>query len=228
MIARPFVSWISLLLVTAAWCGCAGISSNPPASQTPPAAAVTPKAPVVLAQAQFHQLAVSRYAIGSSDAPVTIVEFADYECPYCAMDQPVLAKVMSDYPGRVRLVFRDYPIGHPHSILYAQAARCAAEQGGFWKMHDYILNHPDQLDPDKLATYASNLGLDGEALQSCIASGRYRKSIAADAALAERAGATGTPVFFVNGRMLDGMQGYADLKGAIDQALAASEKPPSP
>lgn len=227
--------WSLAVLIAGALAGCAGTSA-PGAAPAPRADSLAVAAPAKpaeesvalgdLAPAQFRVLAsASAYSRGDAKAPVTIVEFGDYDCPYCAEEQPVLQKILADYRGRVRLVFLVYPLGHPHSGSFAQAARCAGEQGGFWKMHDYIFGHYGQLDDSHLGLYASGLGLDGEALASCIASGRYRKSIESDHALARRVGVTGTPTFFVNGTLLDGAQNYGQFARAIDEALEAADRP---
>ncbi len=156
---------------------------------------------------------------GDPGAPVTIVEFADYQCPYCAQEEPTLERLLRHYQPRVRLVFRDYPI-HEHSVELAEAARCAGEQGGFWAMHDFLFKHVETVSVGYLSIYATALGLDGPALAACVGSGRYQKAIAADRAAAEKAGAQGTPTFIVNGKRLDGMQTYDQLAEATNNALA--------
>lgn len=232
-----------LVLIAAAIAGCArapapGSAAGPapradsravsplaaqPAAPAPPAEALGLLGD--LTPAQFRVLASSSHSRGDPSAPVTIVEFGDYDCSFCASEQPVLEKILADYQGRVRLVFLVYPLGHPHSVLFAEAARCAGEQGGFWKLHDYIFSHYGQLEDSRLGLYAASLGLDGEALTSCVASGRYRKSIESDHALARGLGVTGTPTFFVNGKVLDGIQDYAQFASVIDDALEAIAPP---
>lgn len=167
------------------------------------------------------ELSSGKYVRGAATAPVTIVEFADYQCSHCAEQEPVVQRLMRDYDARVRFVFHDYPLGHPNSFDLAQVARCAGEQGGFWAMHDFLFKHFDTVDTARFGEYASALGLDGEGLTACVKSGRYGKSIEADAALAQKAGVLGTPTFFVNGRRLVGTQTYAELAAAVDEALAA-------
>ncbi len=173
-----------------------------------------------MAPALSAKLASGKYVRGSADAAVTIVEFADYRCSHCAEQEPILQRLLRDYDTRVRIVFRDY-LGRPDSIDLAQTARCAGEQGGFWAMHDFLFKHFDTVDTARLAEYASALGLDGDGLTACVKSGRYGKSIEADAALAQKAGVPGTPTFFVNGRRLAGTQTYAELAAAVDEALAS-------
>jgi protein-disulfide isomerase len=208
--------------------GCA--ARNAP--ESPPAEVVVSATkaaapPEALPAPGFAQLAAGRYYRGARQAPVTLVEFADYECPFCGQDEAVIERLMNEYGGKLKLVYRDYPVGHPHSMLLAEAARCAGEQDGFWKMHDYEFRNMNQLDTEHLGKYGTQLGLDGPAIEECINSRRYESAIAADAVLAESSGARGTPTFYVNGRMLDGMQTYDQLKAAIDQALATAPPPPS-
>ena len=173
-----------------------------------------------MAPAISAELSSGKHVRGAAAAPVTIVAFADYQCSHCAEQEPILSRLLRDYDARVRLVFHDY-LGHPYSLELAQAARCAGEQGGFWAMHDFLFKHFDTVDTARLGEYASALGLDGEGLNACVKSGRYRKSIEADAALAQKAGVLGTPTFFVNGRQLVGTQTYAQLAAAVDEALAS-------
>jgi len=206
------------MLLVAMWLGMAGCA--PTAEVPAPAEIVTP--PSLIAE-----LSAGKYVRGDPAAPITIVEFADYQCPYCAAEEPILLGLLRDYRSRVRLVFRDYPVAHPHSIELAQAARCAGEQGGFWAMHDFLFKRTESVDISHLAEYGSDLGLDGEALDACVKSGRYRQSVEADAAAAQKAGARGTPTFFVNGKRLDGWQTYNQLAGAVDAALESSAASPS-
>jgi protein-disulfide isomerase len=198
------------MLLAAMWLGIAGCTAT---AQAPaPAQIVAPPA-------LSAELSAGKYVRGDDSAPVTIVEFADYQCPYCAQEEPILQRLLRDYESRIRLVFHDYPVGHPHSMELAQAARCAGEQGGFWAMHDFLFKRAETVDIGRLAQYASGLGLDGEALDACVKSGRYRKSVEADAAAAQKAGVRGTPTFFVNGKRLDGWQTYNQLAGTVDAAL---------
>ncbi len=183
-------------------------------------AAVPPSPRITVAPALSAELSLGKYLRGSADAPVTIVEFADYRCSHCAEQEPILQRMLHDYDTRVRIVFRDY-LGRPDSLDFAQTARCAGEQGGFWAMHDFLFKHFDTVDIARLAEYASALGLDGEGLTACVKSGRYRKPIEADAALAQKAGVQGTPTFFIDGRRLAGTQTYAELAAAVDETLAS-------
>jgi len=191
------------------------------ATASPTSAVLLPSPPRLSAIPASTLAAHARYVRGNPEAPVTIVEFADYECPYCADNQPALRDVLANYDGKVRLIYRDYPT-HSGSMPFAEAARCAGEQDAFWKMNTYIFDHQSTLNPNHIGDYAAALGLDSAAIISCVASRHYEAAINADGDLAVKAGADGTPTFFVNGRLLDGMQTYDQLVGAVDSALASS------
>jgi len=162
----------------------------------------------------------AHYVRGAPNAPVTIVEFADYECPYCAENQAALRELLVRYDGQLRLIYRDYET-HSGSLPFAEAARCAGEQEAFWQMNEYIFDHQSTLDPNRIGDYATILGLDSAAVSSCVASRRYEAAINSDGDLAAKAGAEGTPTFFVNGQLLDGAQSYDQLSAAVDSALAS-------
>jgi predicted DsbA family dithiol-disulfide isomerase len=138
---------------------------------------------------------------GSPMAPVTIVEFSDFECPYCGQAHPILAHVMDELEGRVRLVFRHFPLSaHPNAMPAARAAIAAGNQGKFWEMHDMLFEHQGQLEEDDLARYAEELGLDMARFRTDLASAETQRVIERDRELGERLGVEGTPSFFVNGR----------------------------
>lgn len=199
-----------------ACCVIAGCGSS--RESAPPAEVVAPPPP-----STDTALSTGKYVRGSASAAVTIVEFADYQCPYCAVEEPILERLLSEYGSRLRLIYHDYPI-HPHSEVFAQAARCAGEQDGFWKMHDLMFRRTDHLDVNQIAQYASTVGLDGDAVEACVKSGRYKQSVDADLLMGKVEGVRGTPSFFVNGKLLEGGQSYDDLKNAINAAMP----PPAP
>jgi protein-disulfide isomerase len=218
-LARLLVA--AFFVLTAA--GCASRDNTAATSFTPP-----PPPPAALSADQMVMLGAGKYYSGDGSAPVTMIEFADYECPFCAQDAPIVDQLLEQYKGRLKVVFRDFPVGHPHSLVLAEAARCAGEQDAFWKMHDYLFRNIEKLDTTNMGKYASLLGMDGPALESCINSRRYENLIGADAALAQQSGARGTPTFFINGKMLDGLQTYNDLAQAVDNALAAGQQAQTP
>lgn len=158
---------------------------------------------------------------GAADAPVTVVEFADFQCPQSRRLQPVLRRVLDDYPGRVRLVMRNLPRPfHRNARLAAQAAACAGEQQAYWAYHDLLFQNQDALDAVALKEYARRLNLDVARFGACLDSGRSAASIDAEADQATRLGVHATPTFFVNGRYLTGAQNYGDFIVVIDAELA--------
>jgi protein-disulfide isomerase len=141
-------------------------------------------------------------ALGRPDAPVTIVEFSDYQCPFCqrfaATTLPLLRKDYID-AGKVRYVFRDYPLAqlHPNARPAAEAAHCAGEQGKYWEMHDVLFQNQQALNPSQLAEHARSIGLDGATFQRCLSSGRNAKRIDRGLADGAAAGVQGTPGFVI-------------------------------
>jgi protein-disulfide isomerase len=163
------------------------------------------------------------FALGPREAPITIVEFSDFQCPYCRGVVPTLRQLAARYPDRVRLVFRDFPIPslHPDALLAHQAARCAGEQGQFWPYHDLLFERAN-LDATALKQYASDLKLDGQKFVECLDSGRSRAAINADMEEGSRLGVSGTPTFFINGRPLVGNVPLAVFQRAIERELGQS------
>jgi len=163
-------------------------------------------------------------ARGPADAPVTIVEFSDFQCPYCARAEATLKKLDQAYAGRIRLVYRDFPLVeiHPRAARAAEAAACASDQGQFWPMHDAIFSHQDKLEDVDLQKSAAGLGLDAAKFDECLASGRHRPEWQKDAAAGESYGVASTPAFFINGRLLVGAQPYEAFARVIDEELARS------
>lgn len=163
--------------------------------------------------------------IGPKDAPVTIVEFSDFQCPYCEKAEPILKEVREKYGDKVKLVYMDFPLGfHPHAMDAAMAGRCAGEQGKFWPMHDEMFKDQSKLSPDDLKNDAKKAGLDTAKFDDCFKSGKYKPAIQADQAAGQKLGVDGTPAFFVNGRPLTGAQPFQSFAGVIDQELNAPQK----
>jgi len=162
-------------------------------------------------------------SVGPSNAPVTIVEFSDYECPYCqAWDQQVYQQLMTSYPNKIRFVYRDLPLPmHPEAVPAAEAADCAGEQGAYWKYHDALFGQQYGLSRVAYEHYAADLGLDGKAFAACLDSQRYLSKIQANASDAANVGLNSTPSFVINGRVLIGALPFADFKAVVDQELAA-------
>jgi protein-disulfide isomerase len=158
---------------------------------------------------------------GSEQAPVTLVEFADFECPFCAQLFPTLQAIMKNYSGKVRLVYREFPlIGiHPHAQKAAEAALCANEQQRFWEMHDAIFENNTLLDVPALKQKALGLGVDAVAFDACLDSSKYAISIASEVHEGAKVGVSSTPTLFINGRYVNGAQPYADIAKVIDEEL---------
>jgi protein-disulfide isomerase len=161
---------------------------------------------------------------GDVNAPVTIIEFSDFQCPFCKTAQPTLNSILAKYKGRVKLAFLDFPLQeiHPQAESAAEAARCAGEQGKFWEFHDALFSDQAKLKPSDLAAHARALGLDEKAFQTCLASGKYKEKIEADIQEGVRAGVGGTPAFFINGVFLNGAQPQAEFEKIIDSQLGIS------
>jgi protein-disulfide isomerase len=168
---------------------------------------------------------------GPEDAPVTLVEFADFECPFCRRVAPTLAELDAARPGTVRHVFKHLPsAAHPHALDAAIAAECAHAQGLFWEMHDALFAPGADLGDAGLQLAADAAGLDAEAFAACRTGEAPRAAIAADLAAADAAGVFATPTFFANGRGFVGAGTLDELVGLVDRAeadAAQSELPPA-
>lgn len=166
--------------------------------------------------------------LGSKDAKVTIVEFADFQCPFCGRffseTEPQIKKDYLD-SGKAKLSFRDFAFLGPESNDAALAARCANEQGKFWQYHDYLYSHQGGenqgvFSKDNLKKFASDLGLNTGQFNDCIDANKYLKDVNDDIAVARKLGVNSTPTVFINGAEVVGAQPYANFKSVIDQALA--------
>ncbi len=159
---------------------------------------------------------------GSATAPVTLVEFTDFHCPFCKQVQPTLDQLLAKYDGKVKLVFRDFPIDqlHPQARKAHEAARCANEQGKFWAYHDLLYANAPKASPEALKAYAKEAGLDLPAFEQCLDSGKFQAAVQKDEDEGIRAGVTGTPAFFVNGRLLSGAQPLESFARLIEEELA--------
>ena len=163
-------------------------------------------------------------AKGPADAPVTIVEFSDFECPYCKRVVPTLDKAVEKYGDKVRLVFRQFPLNsiHPRAQKAAEAALCADEQSKFWPMHDKMFENQRELEVAALVAAAGELGLDEGAFRECVESGRFAAQVEADLRAGAVIGVTGTPAMFVNGRPLSGAVSLEALTEVIDEELKSA------
>lgn len=159
-------------------------------------------------------------ALGPEDAPIQIVEFSDFNCPYCRKwHEETFPALMGAYPDQIRFVYRDYPILTQESNRAAQAAECADEQGEFWEFHDALFSGGLDLGQTTYEAYAQQLGLNVEDLITCIDSGRYEEEVTNDAEFASGLGISGTPTFFINGIPLVGAQPLQRFVDIIDSEL---------
>ncbi|MCU0700175.1 MAG: DsbA family protein [Myxococcaceae bacterium] len=157
---------------------------------------------------------------GPSSAKVVIVEFADFQCPFCAKASDTVKKVAAEYPADVRVVFRHFPLAnHPLAPKAAEASACADEQGRFWEFHDHLFANMRELDETALKAHALTLGLDVKPFVTCLESGRMRALVEKDRQAGEKLGVNGTPAFFINGLMLTGAQPEEAFRKAIEREL---------
>ena len=157
---------------------------------------------------------------GPGDAPVTLVEYGDYQCPFCGAAYPILKDVQARMADRLRFVFRNFPIStsHPNAELAAEAAEAAAVQGRFWEMHDLLYENQDRLGGEDLHVYAERLGLDLETFDSELAGHAYTARVREDFMSGVRSGVNGTPTFYLNGSRYDGSYEAETLLAALEQA----------
>jgi protein-disulfide isomerase len=160
---------------------------------------------------------------GPAAAPVTIVAFSEFQCPFCSRALPGLKEVEAQYPGKVRIAFKNLLIpGHQQAPLAAEAALAAHEQGKFWPYHDKLFENQQALDRPALERYAQELKLDLARFRAALDSGKHRKTVEADQAQAALLGASATPTYFVNGRKHMGAKDFASWKPIIEEALASA------
>ncbi len=157
---------------------------------------------------------------GAENAKVTIVEWSDFECQYCQKGANIAEQVLQRYPGKVRLVFRNFPLTfHAHARKAAEAALCAEDQGKFWALHDAMFADQSKLAVDDLKATAAKLGMDKDKFNACLDGGDKAKVVEADMEAAEKVGVSGTPAYFVNGMMLSGAQRVEEFSRLIDSEL---------
>lgn len=161
-------------------------------------------------------------AWGPPDAPVTIVEFGDYQCPYCKQFyDETLPQISETYESQIRFVFRDFPLAiHPDAQKAAEASECADDQERFWDYHDLLWANQSALDVDSLKAYAAQLGLDTATFDECLDSGANAEEVQNDYDDGVSYGVTGTPAFFINGIMVAGAQPFSVFQTIIDSLLA--------
>jgi protein-disulfide isomerase len=159
---------------------------------------------------------------GPHSAPVTLVEYGDYECPYCGEAHLILQKLVAHFGEKMRFVFRNFPLTqmHPHALGAAEAAEAASVQGRFWEMHDVLYERQDGLEENDLVSYAAELQLDLARFQNDLSQGVYRDRIQEDFMSGVRSGVNGTPTLFINGRRYEGPVELHSLTDAVNQSAA--------
>jgi protein-disulfide isomerase len=161
---------------------------------------------------------------GEASAPVTLVEYGDYECPYCGKAHPVVKALERHFGKRLRFVFRNFPLtqAHPHAEHAAEAAEAAGEAGKFWPMHDVIFEHQTALEDADLVRYAESVGVPGATITDALAHHAHAARIRQDFLSGVRSGVNGTPSFFINGQKYEGNYDVPSLTEAIEQQMTAA------
>jgi protein-disulfide isomerase len=173
-------------------------------------AVAPPRAPISLGNAHVR---------GAAGAALTLVEFADYECPYCQQMQPALSQLEADYKGKLAFAYKDVPLPmHAHAQKAAEAAQCAGVQNKYWEYHDLLLK-TKALELTQLKSMAGDLALDAKAFEKCLDSGEQSESVKASMDEAQRLGVQGTPTFFLNGHIFSGILTYDQLRQIVDEEL---------
>jgi predicted DsbA family dithiol-disulfide isomerase len=164
-------------------------------------------------------------ARGPANAPVTLVEFSDFECPFCGSLFPTLLRLERNYGDKIRIVFRQFPIAelHPNAPKAAEASLCANEQQRFWDLHDAMFSDQQKLSVPDLKARASELKFDVNRFNTCLDSGKYADAVKKDISEGSKAGVSGTPGIFINGRFLSGARPYEELQQIIDEELQLSQ-----
>lgn len=189
----------------------------------PSAVAPTPSAQAPVAAGPLKPVSDSDYILGAKNAKVTLVEYSDFQCPFCQRHLPSIKQAMKDYPNDVRLVYRYYPLSfHPEAQKSAEAAACAAKLGGndaFWKMHDELFANQATLSRSLYTELAKKIGLNTGNFDKCVDGGEMATRVSTDLNEGTSAGVEGTPATFVNGQLVSGAVPYSELKAAIEAAL---------
>ena len=197
----------------------------PTTIQAPAAVQPTPFQPRATPAGDYtrYDIPSEGYAsLGPEDAKIVIVEFSDYQCPYCrTFHLETFQSLLEAYPGQIRFVYRNLPLTtiHPEAFAAAVAAQCAREQDAFWQYHDKLFGS-ELLGEQVYQSYASELGLDVEAFSECTTSGRYDEFLRSDLEFAINLGVRSTPTFFINGIAIVGAQPLASFQQLIDKELA--------
>lgn len=195
-----------------------GTDSGQPAKPSQP----TPSNNAVAAGSKVDIKVASNDRIrGNKKAPITIVEFSDYQCPFCSRFHDTMNQVMQNYPDKVRWVFKHFPLEsiHPNAKKAAEAAECAGDQNKFWEFSDEVFANQGSLSVSYLSTIAKNLGLNTDKFESCLSSGKYVKKVENDLSEGQKLGVKGTPGSFINGKNIPGAVPYSQIETMIKTEL---------
>jgi protein-disulfide isomerase len=189
-------------------------------------AALKSKTPVrVTLEPPRLKVAATGPAKGQPSAPIEMIEFSDFQCPYCLRANATVTQVLATYGDRIHFVYRHYPLeSHPNAFPAAEASACAAEQGKFWSYHDRLFANPTKLGAADLKQHAAELGIDTAKFNACVDSRKFKAQVDADIQEGNDVGVNGTPAFFINGRMLSGAQPFEAFKRIIDEELELKGK----
>jgi protein-disulfide isomerase len=163
---------------------------------------------------------------GKADAPVTLVEYSDFQCPFCLRVMPTLKQIRAKYGDKVRVVWKDFPLTqiHPQAFVAAQAGNCAREQGKFWELHDKMFGNQSALQAEALKRYAAEAGIDSTKFNQCLDTSKYEARVQDAIRAGGRLGIQSTPTVYVNGRMINGAQPIEVFQAVIDEELARGGK----
>jgi protein-disulfide isomerase len=172
---------------------------------------------------RFHVVSEGHPELGPKDAPVTIVEFGDFQCPYCRKAEDSIKEVRNKYGDKVRLIYMDFPLSfHPNAQPAAEAAHCAGDQGKFWQFHDAVFNAQPNIAAPDLKAAAAKLGIDMQKFSQCLDAHKHLSAVQQDQQQGTALGVDGTPAFFINGRFLSGAVPAPEFEEIIDEELAGS------
>jgi protein-disulfide isomerase len=161
-------------------------------------------------------------SLGNAKAPVTLVEFSDFQCPFCLRVAPTMRQIRATYGDKVRIVWKDFPLTqiHPQAFKAGEAGQCAAEQGKFWEFHDRVFENQQAMQVDDLKRYAAGVGVDAERFNACLDTSKHAEIVRDGVAQGTRLGVNSTPTVFINGRRVSGAQPYEVFAAIIDEELS--------
>jgi protein-disulfide isomerase len=164
-------------------------------------------------------------SLGRASAPITLIEFSDFQCPFCQRVAPTLKRVRETYGDKVRIIWKDFPLTqiHPQAFKAGEAAHCAGDQGKYWEYHDRLFANQQLLQPDDLKKHAAEIGLNAAAFGTCLDSSKYGERVRNSIAEGTRLGVNSTPTIYVNGRVLSGAQPYETFVSVIDEELSRAK-----